>query len=871
MTENIQQAADLSRSLLLQQLIPDYEGKQNCRECLRSKANPSPAVASVLQNHQELLTVPSILQAQEQLISDHLPLLKTSVSTSIEGFTRLGTMFQFLQLLLLVPKDKLPPEQVPPIAVRLIQCMTKELSTVPLLEDEDDDDEKEEMDLLTADACTTTLERRQLVCFAFPNLLRLNNHYAKTQINLIAPLWRGICDLHKLSTVPQPMVEDAIQQLLHIVQDGSRRLLNRIISAENFPTNESNFAIEGKFISFLVMRLSNLLAPTNGSTKLRTKSYKTMLSLQGLDLIDNEYAKYSQGERSSPAVKTTCQMIAVKAEKALIATIVANNCSIQRNELDCLVHLSIPRPDQTMTPAIASKLSHNAFYLAKARILLALLQHPAAKHPTNLADNIDAPLVVCESLHSVALPQCYAALTMACWQQDSELMNQFMGESVRLLARTLVQIEVQWSRMKRRQLHRLLVRWMTPNKTEEMHPISREVTLSSIYLFLREVDSTSLHDFLTLVVKLFFDPRTRSALRRNLSSLLTLTLCSQSTSQIELRTTARDIVEAEAANIVNVESKKRKRTPSSCSSRRYDFEDVHAISTALMHVPMSCEQLLQATKNCCQRVVQGGTFSRKEDIRTPRLAKAESTCLVLALMQGTFLNNTTVDSFQAKTGVRLVELQQALIQSISALPTDQEDVSIRRHALLCSSMLRFCTKACTLEQKGLVPIEDICGLLSFCTGKAFLPGSDGVGKNNVKHNQYRSTVLFAAIGLLRSIGIAIPPNCPQYILQDDSRHMIAINTSAALLESLCHPRDYGKNIFPTATTMEVAAGSYFLQMETQEGRQALVIFPPGSQSIKDIKYMKGLELEDDVDDGIQTLKRTIVAGNGGCRFLLKSY
>jgi hypothetical protein len=101
--------------------------------------------------------------------------------------------------------------------------------------------------------------------------------------------------------------------------------------------------------------------------------------------------------------------------------------------------------------------------------------------------------------------------------------------------------------------------------------------------------------------------------------------------------------------------------------------------------------------------------------------------------------------------------------------------------------------------------------------------------------------------------------------------MVAIKTAKALLDSLCQSRKFGNSIFPSMSTLEIAQGSYFLQMDTQEGRQALVIFPPGSQSIKDIKHMKGLESEDEVGDELQALKRAILAGNGGCKFLLRSY
>ena len=94
---------------------------------------------------------------------------------------------------------------------------------------------------------------------------------------------------------------------------------------------------------------------------------------------------------------------------------------------------------------------------------------------------------------------------------------------------------------------------------------------------------------------------------------------------------------------------------------------------------------------------------------------------------------------------------------------------------------------------------------------------------------------------------------------------------STLLDEFCQNRGFGKSVFPSTATFEIAHGSYFIQMSTQEGRQALVIFPPGTQSIEDIKYMKGLERDDELDDEIQTLKQSTITGNGGCKCLLQSY
>jgi hypothetical protein len=76
------------------------------------------------------------------------------------------------------------------------------------------------------------------------------------------------------------------------------------------------------------------------------------------------------------------------------------------------------------------------------------------------------------------------------------------------------------------------------------------------------------------------------------------------------------------------------------------------------------------------------------------------------------------------------------------------------------------------------------------------------------------------------------------------------------------------SIFPVATTMVVAPGSYFLRMPTQDGRQALVVFPPGNQSLEDIRFMHELQEGDDLPQ-VQSLRRIVVNDGGGAKCLLQ--
>ena len=84
-------------------------------------------------------------------------------------------------------------------------------------------------------------------------------------------------------------------------------------------------------------------------------------------------------------------------------------------------------------------------------------------------------------------------------------------------------------------------------------------------------------------------------------------------------------------------------------------------------------------------------------------------------------------------------------------------------------------------------------------------------------------------------------------------------------------------VISSAESLSIALGSYFLTMPTQEGRKAIVIFPPEESSLKDIKFMMGPgdELEEGGWSqttslpGVQRLRHAMVSQGGSCKMILK--
>jgi hypothetical protein len=94
---------------------------------------------------------------------------------------------------------------------------------------------------------------------------------------------------------------------------------------------------------------------------------------------------------------------------------------------------------------------------------------------------------------------------------------------------------------------------------------------------------------------------------------------------------------------------------------------------------------------------------------------------------------------------------------------------------------------------------------------------------------------------------------------------LAFRVSDKLAQLCVFRTEPDKNFFPTTAMISIVPGSYVMEMTTQEGRAALVFFPPGPQSLEDIEYMLGGTEE---PPAIHTLMRVVTSHTGGIKCLL---
>lgn len=111
----------------------------------------------------------------------------------------------------------------------------------------------------------------------------------------------------------------------------------------------------------------------------------------------------------------------------------------------------------------------------------------------------------------------------------------------------------------------------------------------------------------------------------------------------------------------------------------------------------------------------------------------------------------------------------------------------------------------------------------------------------------------------------VPESCRLRLSSRVKKKLIVSHEDLKKARSTCSAalaRRYPKSssarfLFSTSTsrsTTLIAAGSFFTTMPTQDGRQAIVIFPPCPESLKDIRFMLGIS---DEEEGTETLSQRL--------------
>ena len=791
---------------LLADLTSDFEaeGKRSVRDCLRSKSLPCPQVTALLQRQDYL---DQLVPANQILQQEYLPLLSQppqQQQASMWYMSRVSTILRFIQLLLESkqqqqqrpplgehngsnnsPTHTLPPPQLDKLASMLLLKLAKAMASCPAsAAPQEDKDNQEEEDLLTSDA-STCYNPHQVVSYCFASMLRLN-HYAKTRMVLIPPLWKGLCDLS--GNCPSQLLEQALQALSVYLSEGQAQVIRysqMYVETLQAPIAVPQQAGQTKLMGFLVARVSSLLSTLaakttdNLSESVAVSSVlESFLRLRGIVSAVHILLVEKEAFQDEHAFLQPYLEIGNKVEKVATDWILVvhdgneSSTVLHQSALNSLLQLQVSSSNSSSKN---NRLADLALSLGRAQLLQRILVDVTTTQGTTKFQNeqdVESILSLCEIMILQVLPQCHAPFMSASLTLNtpasapSRIVSCLISESLQLLSTSLGLVEASMQdATKRAQLYRILVRWLAPQKADQcQHAMSRELAISVVHShILGSSNQKSAATLISLLAKLFLDPRTGIHLRQNIGAVIVQLLASTSTKKQLMSTfLSHELVRRLASNSP-IKKRKRSSQQPSIGWKLYALEDFQTIGNILSHLSPTL-----MTPDLKTRI---GTFCRDES-SFMRGQSLELKALLLYCLQACLRNNDTgsKQQFQQITGGKTISQLLDRVVSWPAKLLQLETLATcpgiwtKKRAILMISVLSFGTQSCAMSQ-GRQQIQQLCRLLSLCVSSPFLPLS--TNKNN--SNQYLLPVLFQAITLLRTIGKVIPPDCPKSILQVSTR------------------------------------------------------------------------------------------------------
>jgi hypothetical protein len=561
-----------------------------------------------------------------------------------------------------------------------------------------------------------------------------------------------------------------------------------------------------------------------------------------------------------------------------------------------LVHSELS--EQWLRNETTAKIAESAFGQGKSLLLTKYLEDSVADESTTWYE------ADVESLLSVAEELLLRSLPVAVRLESPVSAQPLLTRSVWAISTALFRIETATACIAtnvlpgRARFHRLLMQWLSHHVSSgSSHPLSLQLVLTVIQghvAALCEVVDDAGVPLLTLTVKLLFDVRTATTLRRNIASLLSRLLRNVTVRERLQELLCSEYLAFERSFVPpNKQDKKRKRT--AAKNHRYDTNDLAVILSVLSKVQI--------------RVVACETFAAMN------LDRRLSTTAIQSVAMRAALSNDL-------SGRAYIDLVKGFLQ-IWKRHGHQEQLTFLAVAVLQQSYRR-----CNNVDSGLSDqeMEVTCQCLRACTDHTLLDVARG-------DSLFLLAPVFAAIRVLGVVGGKLLPTTPKQLLKAlaqcfhaamsclswpvrahamtslvqfastlpsmhkdvlplclpaamqkllqcrlqgsvrgkvDSLPLLQSRCTVTLLGLRASRRGRGSSIFPVASSFIVPSGSYFMTMPTHDGRKAVVIFPPGEKSLEDIRHMLGND-----DDGadakldIQTLHHVSALPDGGCKLRLQ--
>jgi hypothetical protein len=732
----------------------------------------------------------------------------------------------------------------------------------------------------------------------------------------------------------QEGTEPTVQLCADVMADYRTKSLSASTSRSSgslIQINTPQQLFQAKVLGFLVARATSLLklplaSETAGSVAL-AQVFQVLALLRGLaatveatawlDEQQQPNRDGSGGDELAAFLKPYTQ-IATKIERA-VCGLVWNRDEDDAETLFDAITLNMlcnvkPLLSWSNSNSNVSSISDAAIALGKAMLLLKVLEETLEKNNSSSRTfsqaDVEAIVRICEDLLFQTLPSCYGCLV-----SNSPVAVNILSRSIRLVSASLLCCEVACPCIAtnadpgRHRFHRLLVKWLmvslSPTQKGPEHPLTRELVTTVIYLHtvgLCESDNNGhleTEPLLLLLVKLFFDARTNTGLRANIGSVLSRILGSSircvGKRLEEILVEEFAVLDKTMAVEDNKLSKKRKRT----TTKRIDTKDLNIICSVMAIFPSGrlpkCQDLLKLDPSANKISIEAAIVRAAQSTGNAECKLGDFIeCFSRLWSDESQRTNPRYMERLTLFGTMIVRIAYASCDASEREQPDGEVPTICRLIVLCTEerLLHSATK----QMISLTPVVFDAIRLLGVVGKVLLPSTSQSLLQDLAAVFHRllsctswSIRSFAMSSLVRfastlpSIHKTILPKCVPTDMQDflQCRLQSSIcgqseslaTTRAAHAKALSRPlstRCSEDSIFPTSGSLTIAQGSYCMTMPTQDGRQAIVIFPPGQDSLEDISFMLGMDEDDDKRPLVQALHKTVVSEDGTCKLLLRS-
>ena len=793
----------------------------------RSKHRPAPAVQPLLAD----LNSDHVRAAYRILTQDYL----SNESSCLSFMKRVATIVWFVQLLLESrsmqgsSESALSEAEANKMALSLLQNLPK--SVTALLKRWKDDgveaisDDGHEMDLNEFHAPTVAY-------FSIGAYLRAVDPYVSCRPFLLSPLWKGIGDIaSQLTSLPFDLAVKTLKALLGYLYEGESQTMATLTQyVESCPSESlaQQHEFQVKVLIFLVARVAILLRVQSRKddkakeVAVLDHAASVLLRLRGLTLATEAQLRNKDSSRSSALTEQdrsflkAYEQLEIRVEECIVNSWLRSSkpegSIFDRHDLNQFLRL---KHQHAASRGVQKHLMSSSFAFGKTLVLQRLLQQTVAQVTSTvdtLSDSDNQSLLfLCQELLFSTLPLVQS------FDPSTTLLSTCL---VTMVSATVV-CGTRASTDNRSQLHRLLVRWLTPPSGGNLHPLTRELLVSLIHLYIlrmcqvyqsavqsgspRSVDlretangvervAGPVKSMISLLVKLLFDPRTQSGLRRNIAGTVTRLLGSQ--------TEAVDSVEQHVSGFLqqaiavefeqylkqDIKAERRKRKQRNAPSKQVDamncrplgslpFQDVNTMLEVLKQISTFNVPSLDRELASLSRDLSDFDSNTKPQAYNLGHRSRNASSLLLSLLCGILEiipgneNQQSLECFHQKTGTNIENFRSDLLQWLvsqqkrAGRSEGKVEIVRKGRSAIITTCLFFVRSSFALAQTSTEELQAIVSLVSEYAREAnqVLRATRPLFDSDERSGAV--SIVFAITQLLDRIAGAIPISCPSDILQ----------------------------------------------------------------------------------------------------------